>query len=494
MRSAAALICVVIVCGVRLLALSAVEGEADQSRLPAFARAALRRPAVAFGEGGKPAPPGGQTEQLVVTEAAPDPSGQTITIKGANFGSRPFVTLDMVPLPVQYAIETQIVASAPIALMPPGEYLVTVSRGPAAADSASIPIALNRGLSPAASPPPPTPDLKVGPTSDSGFGAPTTPAARVGDRVITIDQVDREWQRTDPVGYLSIRRELFDARRRAADRIVADELLAGEAARRGVTVDALLKEEIPKRIVEMPESAVQSLYASLGDTTRGASLEQMRPAIRAWLRRNTEPELAKMNYVEELTRVSTRAEVLLTAPRIPVEHAAQDAVLGPASAPIEIVVFGDFQSAPYVKFAQAFSRVRDTYGDRIRLVFKHLPVAGPDSMAAAEAAQCANEKGRFWPFHDALIAQESPIGITRLQQAAAKAGLDRTAFDACVERGESRGIVRQALDEAARYDIRQPASFLVNGRLVAEPPAFLPPFEFFQRIIEEELLALGKKR
>jgi protein-disulfide isomerase len=214
----------------------------------------------------------------------------------------------------------------------------------------------------------------------------------------------------------------------------------------------------------------------------------MRPALRAWLARNTEPEVAKMNYVEELMKVSTRAETFLVPPGVQVEHTAQDATLGLATAPVEIVAFGDFQSPDYARLAQAFGRVRDMFGDRIRLVFKNLPVIGPESVAAAEAAQCANAQGKLWAYHDALLAQQRAIDIGRLKQTASEVGLNRDAFDGCVDRGEFRERIRQAMAEAGRYGIQASPSFLVNGRLAPDPPAFLPPFEFFKRIIEEELL------
>jgi protein-disulfide isomerase len=457
--------------------------------------------------------------QVMVAGAVPDASGETLTITGGNFRNRPFVTLDLVPLTVQFATDGQIIAVAPVRLMPPGKYLLTVSCGPSASDSASLQITLGE---PKPEAPRPAGGVPVGPSfppplastpsssggraealaqaGSSGVGqapwsaAGDEPAAKVGDRVITVAEVDRELGRTDPGAYVGLGRRLFDLRRRVADKMVADELLAREAAARGLTTEALLEQEIPTRVVAMPESAVISLYEGLGDNTRGATLEQMRPALRAWLERVTEPELARMTYVEELMKVSTRAEIFLVPPRVQVERAAQDASLGPATAAIEIVAFGDFQSTHYARFAQAFGKVRETFGDRIRLVFKNLPVLGPDSIAAAEAAQCAHAQGRFWPYHDALVAQPGLLLASRLKQSASDVGLNRGAFDACVDRGEFRGVIRDALDEAARYDLRSSPSFLVNGRLAPEPPAFLPPFEFFTRVIEEELLMQSKGR
>ena len=66
-------------------------------------------------------------------------------------------------------------------------------------------------------------------------------------------------------------------------------------------------------------------------------------------------------------------------------------------------------------------------------------------------------------------------------------GLDAAAFDACLDRGAMRRVVQQALDEASRYGLKTGPSFLINGRLAPAPPPFLPSFDFFKRLIEEEL-------
>ena len=411
-----------------------------------------------------------------------DESTGTLTIAGSGFGARPFVTLNLIPLTVRAALDTRIVAAAPIGIMPPGSYLLTVSRGTASGDAASLDVPLGGG--PVA--PPQTDHARFDATSPI-VSPPDAVAARVGDRSITIADVDREWQRTDPGGYLGVARRIDEMRRRVVDKMVADELLAREAAARGISVEALLNEEIPKRTVPLPDSALRALYQQLGDDTRGASFDQMQPALRAWLARFTEPDLARMNYVEELMRVSTRADVLLPPPRIEVASSDTDPSLGPASAAVQIVAFGDLRNSRYAAFAQAFGRVRETFGDRVRVVFKHLPAEAPESLAAAEAAACAQAQGKFWAFHDRVIAQSGPLGPTRTAELAAAAGLDRAAFESCGSR--FRRAIHEALEEARRYDVSVSPSFVVNGRLAPVPPPFLPPFEFFTRLIEEELVS-----
>ena len=59
-----------------------------------------------------------ETSPLVVSSAQPAPRAGTLTIAGTGFGRNPFVTLDLVPLAVRSATDSEIVATAPISLMP----------------------------------------------------------------------------------------------------------------------------------------------------------------------------------------------------------------------------------------------------------------------------------------------------------------------------------------------------------------------------------------
>jgi protein-disulfide isomerase len=429
--------------------------------------------------------PAAVAARVSIDSAVTDVASGTLTIAGAHFGTRPFVTLDLVPLNIQLAIDQRIIAVVPVGMMPPGSYLLTVANGPQASDAASTDVRIGPPAAVAAAAPPPAASANA--ADASPLPSPSDAAARVGDRTIALADVDREWQRTDPAGYLAASRQLFDGRRKVLADMVNAELLSREAASRGLTVDALLAEELPKRTIPLPDNSLTTLYQSLGDRSRGASLDQMRPALRAWLARKVEPDLAKMSYLEELTKVSTRADTLLLPPRVTVLHAADDPTVGPATAPVDLVVFGDFESAAYAQYALVIPRITDTFGNRVRVVFKHLPLTSPASVAASEAAACANRQGKFWPFHDALLGQAGALDATRFKKVASDIGVNRQVFDACVDAGETRDRIGAALDEARRYDIGGSPAFLVNGRLAPDPPSFLPPFEFFKRLIEEEL-------
>ena len=82
---------------------------------------------------------------MTVSSAAADEGSGTLTIEGSGFGPRPFVTLNLIPLAVRAALDTRVVYSAPIGIMPPGLYFLTVSRGPGSGDTASIDVPLGGG-------------------------------------------------------------------------------------------------------------------------------------------------------------------------------------------------------------------------------------------------------------------------------------------------------------------------------------------------------------
>jgi protein-disulfide isomerase len=231
---------------------------------------------------------------------------------------------------------------------------------------------------------------------------------------------------------------------------------------------------------------VTSLYASLNERTRGTTLDQMRPALRAWLAKHTEPELARLTYVEELMKTSARADIVIPALRTEVSVASAAPALGPATAAVTIVAFGDLQSNEYVRLAQEFTRARETFGARLRIVYKPLPTFGPASAAVAQAAACAHAQGRFWPYHDAAMKPGSLEGA-RLSTIAADVGLDGAAFERCRQSADSQSLPQRAVDDAGRYGISGSPAFVVNGRFAPEPPPFLPPFEYLKRLVEEEL-------
>jgi len=143
-----------------------------------------------------------------------------------------------------------------------------------------------------------------------------------------------------------------------------------------------------------------------------------------------------------------------------------DHVDGPPDAPLELVMYGDFQ-CPYCSAAQSIiRRVRDRLDGRLRFAFRHmaLPVH-PDAQNAAQAAEAAAAQGAFWPMHDELYAGRGRLSLDELAGHAAAIGLDG-------ERVRREIAARVHAERVARDDrsahaagIAGTPAFFVNGVL-----------------------------
>jgi Na+:H+ antiporter, NhaA family len=103
-----------------------------------------------------------------------------------------------------------------------------------------------------------------------------------------------------------------------------------------------------------------------------------------------------------------------------------DHVRGPAGAPLELVMYGDFE-CPYCAAAQGIvARVRRRLGDELRFVFRHFTIdeLHPHARKAAEASEAAAAQGAFWEMHDALYAGRGALEVPDLVRHAKGLGLD----------------------------------------------------------------------
>jgi protein-disulfide isomerase len=125
------------------------------------------------------------------------------------------------------------------------------------------------------------------------------------------------------------------------------------------------------------------------------------------------------------------------------------------------------------------------YGDKVKLVYRDLPLdqLHPQARRAAEAARCAQEQGKFWPFHDQLYSGNTDTSPERFKALAQATGLELAAFESCLASGKQQALVQQSIEEATRLGLSGTPAFLINGRFLSGAQ----PFETFVAVIEEEL-------
>jgi protein-disulfide isomerase len=173
------------------------------------------------------------------------------------------------------------------------------------------------------------------------------------------------------------------------------------------------------------------------------------------------------------------------------QHLADHAVLGPASAPVTIIEFADFE-CPYC--ARAFNEietlVNTTYKDKVRLVWKDFPL-GVHAWAeqAAIAAECARQQNpsAFWEFARDFYRDQSEITPENLRnhvdEYASAAKLDGKALNACVLSDAAGQRVEQDKKDGAAIHVTSTPTFLINGVMVVG----LPTSNVFDFVITSQL-------
>jgi protein-disulfide isomerase len=305
--------------------------------------------------------------------------------------------------------------------------------------------------------------------------SPTEVVAKVGATSITLAEVDDKalQQPTSAFGSMKLSLALYEARRATIEDLIANALVDQEAKARGIDRSALIEQEIANKVSNVTDAEIAQWYQANQNRVQGRSLDEVRQPIRAYLTQER-MQLARQEFIDAL-KMKTPVRVMLDAPRQNVE-AAKGAAKGPASAPIEIIEFSDFQ-CPFCQRANpTVDQVLKTYGDRVRFVYRHFPLGNhPNARPAAEASQCAAEQGKFWEYHDRLFANPSKLGDPDLKQHAAALGLDTGKFNACVDSHKYKPQVDADVNAGEEAGVNGTPAFFVNGRMLSGAQ----PFESF---------------
>jgi protein-disulfide isomerase len=310
------------------------------------------------------------------------------------------------------------------------------------------------------------------------------PAGQIGDQTISAQEVDARWREIDPAGHAEATQKLYDGRRNALESIIADRLIAEAATAKGVTPAEYEQTEMAARTTPVGEADVVTFYQANIGQMQGRSLELMSPAIRNYLQ-DQGSQMARLRFLADLRASGPEVRVLFDAPRHEIALTDADPSAGDAAAPVTIVEFSDFQCPFCQSVAPTLKKVREAYGDKVRLVWKDFPLTQihPQAFKAGEAAHCAGDQGKFWEFHDRLFGNQETLQTTDLKAHAAAVGLDAAAFDSCLDTSKYGERVRDGVAEGTRLGVASTPTIYVNGRMVSGAQ----PYETFAALIEEEL-------
>lgn len=131
-----------------------------------------------------------------------------------------------------------------------------------------------------------------------------------------------------------------------------------------------------------------------------------------------------------------------------------DHVRGPTAADVTLLEYGDF-ACPSCRAAYGTVREVLNRNPDVRFVFRANPRSHlfPDAEPAAEAAELAGVRGKFWEMHDRLFANQNSLEPAMLTSHAQAIGVDAKKFQACLDSGKYAADIRKDIAEANKYGI-----------------------------------------
>jgi protein-disulfide isomerase len=143
-----------------------------------------------------------------------------------------------------------------------------------------------------------------------------------------------------------------------------------------------------------------------------------------------------------------------------------DPFFGPENASVVIVEFSDFQCPVCGKEYSVLKQLKEEFGDRVKFVYRDFPLTNIHSFAliSAIAAQCANEQGKFWEYHDKLFENQDALDAASLKKYALELGLNSEQFNKCLDEVKFLSEVQKDFSDGLKLGVKGTPTFFVNGQ------------------------------
>jgi len=215
-------------------------------------------------------------------------------------------------------------------------------------------------------------------------------------------------------------------------------------------------------------------------------------------------QITKSDLDDAISRIESKIGNNLPSPTLPLQPIKisldDDPIRGNPDAPITIVEFSDYQCPFCARFyAQTLPLLLEEYIDegKVNLVYRDFPVQRihPNALSAAAAAECADDQGKYWEYHDTLFEKQnawakldSNSAISTFSQFAAEIELEQQQFDNCLESGKYLEEVQADFSDGKNYQVTgTPGFFIGNEDIGFVKIIGAKPYDAFKKVIDAQL-------
>lgn len=253
--------------------------------------------------------------------------------------------------------------------------------------------------------------------------------ATVGSKTITV----KDFEEANKVRLYEAKAKVFDSVKAELNGLILNAMISAEAKSLGVQSNQIVAREITDKM---------TLFTD-------AERAELESALRKRL-------IAKFKPV-----------VLVKEPAPLVQTIATDGApsKGPATAPVTIVMFTDFQCSACSTAHPILKRVIAEYGAKVRLFVRNYPLTQihENAMRAAIAAAAADQQGKFFEYTELLYANQDALDGDSLLKFAREAGLNIPQFELDLQSEKLAGKIQRDIADGRKHGISGTPSIFVNG-------------------------------
>jgi protein-disulfide isomerase len=182
----------------------------------------------------------------------------------------------------------------------------------------------------------------------------------------------------------------------------------------------------------------------------------------------------------------------------PKKVTSADHIRGNKNAKVTLLEYSDFE-CPFCKsFDTTINDLLRSYGDKIRLVYRHYPLPfHANAQKEAEASECVADLGgndAFWKYADAIYTRTTSTGtsiaLDQLGPMAAEFGVNQEKFQACLDSGKYEKLVKDSIAEGSAAGVQgTPSTFIIDSKGNSELMVGAQPIDSFKTAIDKALAA-----
>jgi len=313
-------------------------------------------------------------------------------------------------------------------------------------------------------------------SADIKNGVPEGVVATVGD--VSIGQVELDLRAKGELRRLDM--QAYQIKKKALGALITKQLVQQAAKQSGMSVKDYMKKMVDDKITPPTDKEVRAVY----DARKGADampFDKVKDKIAEYLISNQRRQL-EGRLIAKL-REDSDVKVYLESPRIEIDI-AEAPRKGSDSAPVTIIDFSDYECGFSKRARGTIDEVLDTYGNKVRYVFKDYPLSfHRNATRAAEAAHCAGDQGKYFEYSKILFKNQNSLSSEDLKTYASELKLDMKKFNKCMTTSKHSKRVQDSLAEGSAAGVSGTPAFFINGVMLSGAQ----PFSAFKEVIEVEL-------